>query len=279
MTSRPRIIAAAALALAARSAAAAYDLPEARSVPGGVAIVALGSAPSPPAVRFEGLPVLVVGDAGAWSAVVGIPLARAPGPAALDVARSDGAIERREFAVEAFHYQEQRLKVPPRQVELSAKDLARYEREREHLAQVMSTFSEPLPATLRLAQPAPGERSSSFGMRRVFNGRARSPHAGMDIAAAKGTPVVAASRGRVIDAGDYFFNGRTVWLDHGGGLLTMYGHLDAIDVREGDVVGAGERIGTVGATGRATGPHLHWSVSLNRTMVDPALFVGGATPR
>jgi murein DD-endopeptidase MepM/ murein hydrolase activator NlpD len=138
---------------------------------------------------------------------------------------------------------------------------------------VAATLSDAVPASLRLRQPAPGPRSSSFGLRRIFNGQSRNPHAGMDIAAAVGSPVIAAAAGRVIDTGDYFFNGKTVWLDHGRGLLTMYCHLSAVSVRSGDTVAAGDVLGAVGATGRVTGAHLHWSVSLNRVMVDPALFL------
>ncbi|WP_082702143.1 M23 family metallopeptidase [Pseudacidovorax intermedius] len=248
--------------------------PQALQVPGGVARLALGPADQRPVVRTEaGVPVLVMGDAIAWTAVVGIPLAAQPGEARVQVTDASGSHRRIAYAIAPKRYAEQRLTVAPRTVDLSAEDQARYERERDHQAQVMATFSEPWPADLAMAAPVPGRRSSSFGLRRVFNGQARNPHSGMDIAAATGTPVRAPLPGRVIDTGDYFFNGGTVWLDHGGGLLTMYCHLSRIDARVGDRLAAGDAFCAVGATGRVTGPHLHWGVMLNRTMVDPALFI------
>lgn len=268
-------IAAAALVVAAFAAApaAAVDLPQARPVPGGVALVDLGPAARAPVVRYGEAPVLVVGSAARWTAVVGLPLSLKPGDAQLSVHRQAEVATRVPFAVGEFRYAEQRLTVPPGKVDLSKADLARHERERRHLKAVVETFTLEPPATLRLRQPVDGPRSSSFGLRRVFNDQPRAPHSGMDIAAPVGTPVLAGAAGRVIDAGDYFFNGRTVWIDHGAGLLTMYCHLDSIEVKHGQTVAAGDRIGTVGKTGRVTGAHLHWSVSLNRTMVDPALFL------
>lgn len=253
--------------------APARELPVHRSVPGGVALVELGPSAEPPRVALDTVPVLVVGDESGWTAVAGIALDVAPGTHRLAVRRAGEADEELPFVVAPKRYAEQRLKVAPGKVDLSAEDLARYERERVHLAGVAATHSEAVPASLRLQQPTAGRRSGSFGLRRVFNGQPRRPHSGMDIAAPTGAAVVAAAAGRVIDRGDYFFNGNTVWLDHGGGLLTMYCHLSAIDVAPGEVVAAGQRIGAVGATGRVTGPHLHWSVSLNRAMVDPALFL------
>jgi murein DD-endopeptidase MepM/ murein hydrolase activator NlpD len=173
-------------------------------------------------------------------------------------------------------YAEQHLKVPKGQVDLSKEDLERYQRERAHLDAVLRAFSASPPAALEMTQPVPGRRSGSFGLRRYFNGQARSPHNGMDIAAPTGTPIVAALRGTVLDAGDYFFPGRTVILDHGQGLLTLYAHLSAIEVRTGDALAAGAPLGKVGATGRVTGPHLHFTVYLNGVAVDPALFLPDA---
>ena len=248
--------------------------PAASPVPGGVARLSLGAAAVRPVALAGDVPVLVLGDVMAWTAVVGIALAALPGMASIAV-QTPGAPRQISYEVVAKKYSEQRLKVAPGTVDLSPENAARYERERTHLAAVMATFSDAsaLPADLQMRVPVPGRRSSSFGLRRVFNGQARNPHSGMDIAAATGTPVLAPLPGRVIDTGDYFFNGQTVWLDHGGGLLSMVCHLSAIDVKPGDWLSTGARLGAVGATGRVTGPHLHWGVMLNRTMVDPALFL------
>ena len=264
-------------ASAASAAKAPPVWPTSAQVPGGIARLALGPAPTRPLAYAGDVPLLVLGDPAGWTALVGIALATPPGPASISV-QVDGSGQRQlDYTVVPKKYAEQRLTVAPGTVDLSPENQARYERERAHQATVMATFTDLADlsntSSLRMQVPVPGRRSSSFGLRRVFNGQARNPHSGMDIAAATGTPIHAPLAGRVIDTGDYFFNGNTVWLDHGAGLLSLMCHLSAIDCKPGDLLKAGDLLGAVGATGRVTGPHLHWGVMLNRTMVDPALFL------
>ena len=244
------------------------------AAPGRVARLRLGAADQAPRAHLDSRRLLVRHERGEWIALAGIPLsAKAGSTLPVEVDYGGDRRESRALPVVSRKYRTQHLSVPDDQAELPPEQLARYEEERAHFAKVLGTFTETGPADLALLQPVPGRRAGSFGLRRVINGVARSPHGGLDIAAPTGTPVVAAAAGCVLDAGEYLFLGRTIVLDHGQGLLTLYAHLSAVHVWPYGVVAAGATIGEVGATGRATGPHLHFSVYLNAAAVDPAIFL------
>jgi murein DD-endopeptidase MepM/ murein hydrolase activator NlpD len=262
----------AALSVVASPALPAPDGPAA--APGRVARVPRGAADPAPQVYLDGRRLMVRRERRQWVALAGIPLgAKAGTTLQVDVAHGSGRLEVRPVTVLDKKYPTQHLSVPADQADLPPEQLSRYEYEREHLAQVLRTFTEPGPASLTMLQPVAGRRSGTFGLRRVINGVERNPHGGMDIAAPTGTPVAAARSARVINSGEYLFLGRTLVLDHGEGLLTLYAHLSAVHAAPGEAVAAGATIGKVGTTGRATGPHLHFSVYLNAVAVDPAIFL------
>jgi murein DD-endopeptidase MepM/ murein hydrolase activator NlpD len=255
----------------------ATELPREQRTPGGVALVSLPASDATPYVEFGGRRVAVIKRAHDWLAVVGIPLVTPPGKQTLHI-RSGDTVKTLAFEVADKAYRTQRLTVPnQRQVTPNPEDMLRIEREQVRIEAALSRYTTDIGGDarppFRLLAPVAGKRSDSFGSRRIFNGEARNPHSGMDIAAATGVPIKAPAAGVVTEVGDFFFNGNSVFVDHGYGLVTLYCHLSKIAVKPGDIVQSGDLLGAVGATGRVTGPHLHWGVALNRAMVDPALLL------
>jgi murein DD-endopeptidase MepM/ murein hydrolase activator NlpD len=254
-------------------------LPRSSNVPGGVVVVDIGAASGPaPAAEWQGNPVLVAKEGARYKAVVGIALSVDPGNYQLELTEANGTKRDVPVKIAPKKYREQRLTVAPGQVDLSPEDTARVEGEQKRQYTSTHSFSDPLPATFVLRQPVAGKPSDSFGSRRIFNGQPRNPHSGMDIPAPSGAPITAPADGVVLDTGDFFFNGNTVFIDHGHGFVTMYCHLSAYAVKKGDAVKTGQLIGKVGATGRVTGPHLHFGVLLNGASVDPSLFLPAVKP-
>ncbi|MGZ4960879.1 MAG: peptidoglycan DD-metalloendopeptidase family protein [Methylomonas sp.] len=248
--------------------------------PGGIAEISVGDSRQPaPRVFYNGNRVLVTPKDGQWLALVGIPLTALPGQQTVTIERPAGKFQS-QFMVLDKHYPEQRLTIKNKRMvdEMTPADLKRIEDEKIIMARIKDTLSERQPDTDFIA-PVDGRLSSLFGLKRFFNDVARNPHNGLDIAAVAGTAIVAPASGTVIGTGNFYFNGNTVFLDHGQGLISVYLHMRQIDVRNGQQVKQGQRLGSVGATGRVTGPHLHWIIYLNQEAVDPALFIGQDIPR
>lgn len=252
-------------------------MPRHAPYPGGVAVIRIGDTDTQVReIRFGGKPVLTLRKTGGLFVLVGLPLDTQPGKHTLQIKSGDGTFSREydtTFEVKPKTYPAQHLKIGTRFMQPSAEDIQRNEREQILIARAKNHWSDEAPADFTLDIPASGRLSARFGLRRVLNGKEGSPHAGFDVAVGTGTPLRAAAAGRVIATGDYFYSGKSVFVDHGQGFITLYIHMSRVDVKEGDGVERGATLGLSGATGRVTGPHLHWAVLLNGVYVDPELFM------
>lgn len=250
-------------------------LPQGSPVPGGIAVLKLPIQSSvEPQAFYRNNPVRIEQQNKQWYAIVGIPLSASEGSHILNYQAANTKQQSLTFTVKAKEYKAQYITLKnKRQVSPSETDLARIRKEKREMLSAYKNW-QPSANSLQLFDwPVKGPISSPFGLKRFFNQQPRNPHSGLDIAAAEGTPITAPADGLVSASGNYFFNGNTLLIDHGEGLVTMYCHLKTSHVKVGQTIKRGEVIGEVGKTGRATGPHLHWSVSLNNTRVDPLLLL------
>jgi len=243
-------------------------------VPGGIAVIPLPANADPATAHYHDKQVLITKTDDKLVAVIGLPLASKPGRHYLEVTDRQGKTLNLGFQVEDKVYEEQHITIKDkRKVNPEKRDMERITRESEQIKQALRHWSPEEDVVIEFRKPVNGPTSSPFGLRRFFNEQARKPHSGLDIAAPEGTPIQSPAPGTVLDTGDFFFNGNTVLLDHGQGLVTMYCHMSKIDVTPGQTVNTGDKLGEIGMTGRVTGPHLHWGVSLNDARIDPVLFL------
>ena len=243
-------------------------------VPGGIAVITLPADADPATARYRDRKVLITRNDDSYIAVIGLPLATKSGRHYLKINNQQGQAQSIGFQVEDKAYEEQHITIKDkRKVNPEKRDMERITRESKQIKAALRHWSAQDDVVVAFQKPVAGPTSSPFGLRRFFNEQARNPHSGLDIAAPEGARIHAPAPGTVLDTGDYFFNGNTVLLDHGQGLVTMYCHMSKIDVTPGQTVDSGESLGEVGMTGRVTGPHLHWGVSLNDARVDPLLFL------
>ncbi len=246
-------------------------------VPGGIAVIDLNAADASstqtPTVLWQQKNIAVLASRDRWFAIVGVPLDIAEGVHWLSVFDTDGEQRQISFNVTAHDYPLQKLQIANEDLVTPPASLAtRLQIDRRQMLEARNAWRDDFNAA-NFQLPVDGRISSIFGLQRLFNNKRRSRHLGLDIAVPTGVPVFASHAGIISEVGDYHFNGKTVFIDHGLGLVGLYSHLSKILVRPGEYVIAGQTVGLVGATGRVTGPHLHWGVALNGTWIDPQLLV------
>jgi murein DD-endopeptidase MepM/ murein hydrolase activator NlpD len=210
---------------------------------------------------------------GTYRGLLGIDMRASPGTHELRVVATDANqkrfIQSITLTVKRVAFGIQRLTLPPSQVDLDRETLERVKKEARRMRAVLKEYRNERLWKGSFIRPLEADVSSAFGLRRILNGQERSPHTGVDLRAPEGTPVMACNRGTVVLVDNLFFSGKSVVLDHGWGMYSMYFHLSRVLVDPGDIVARGEILGLAGATGRATGPHLHWGIRLNGARVDP----------
>jgi hypothetical protein len=229
-----------------------------------------------PRVRWMGSRVFLVSveDKETWCGFLGVDLKTKPGPVPLDVeVLPAGEKQRLEITIVEKDRGVRVLTLPREMVELDAKTLVRVRKESAIMKETLGTPPSAPSWVGFFLPPLSGEVVGVFGTRSIINGMNRSPHSGVDLKADTGTPVHSINNGKVLLTADYFFSGKSVVIDHGGAIQSMYFHLDKILVSEGEEVKKGQIIGVVGSTGRATGPHLHFGVRINGARVDPLQFM------
>lgn len=218
-----------------------------------------------------------VGSRGEWSAWAVVGFDEKPGARSLVIDAEDGTGRSlhasREIRISAKRFPTEKLTVKEEYVEPPPEVAERIAAETKRLAALYATRTASALTGAPFGRPVPGEQLGIFGARRILNGQSRSPHPGLDLRAATGTPVKAAGPGHIALAGDLYFSGNTVIVDHGEGLFTLYAHLSRIDVHEGDAIAQGEQLGLSGATGRVTGPHLHWGAKIGDRPFDPTALL------
>ena len=258
--------------------ATAEIFPTASPVPGGIAIIELEpdfDFNKQSKVYFWKKRILTRKINNTWQAVVGLPLKIKAGVHKIKIINSQGKKKYQEFSVYNKDYETRHITIKnKRMVSPTKQDIERHYKEKPLIVAALKTWTENSDVQTKFIHPVDGRLSSIFGLKRIYNKQKRiRRHTGLDIAAPVGTEIISPANGKVIRTGSYFFTGNTVFIDHGQGLISMYCHLNKTNVKAGQQLEQGQSIGTVGMTGRVSGPHLHWVVSLNNTKVDPKLFI------
>ncbi len=253
--------------------ASAHAVPEQALVPGGIALLQLPEHKQDTKVYFNNRRIAVFPHNDSWFAMAGIGLSTKPGDYEFSIKHADGLNLKSKFTIKYKKYDEQHLTIKnKRKVNPNTQDTKRIIAEGKRKKKAKSQFSESTP-NVEFIWPVNGRISSIFGLRRFFNEQERKPHSGLDIAADEGTPIKATADGTVIEAGDFFFSGNMIYIDHGQGIISLYAHLSKITVKPGDIIKQGHIIGHVGQTGRVTGPHLHFAIITNKTLIDPLFML------